>query len=387
MQAVCRDCAAAVPGTVARCPKCDSRRLFRHAELHHLGIGHIDCDSFYATVEKRDRPELADRPVIVGGEGRGVVAACCYIARLSGVRSAMPIGRARELCPDAVVLPPDMAKYKLVSVEARRFMERFTPLVEPISLDEAFLDLGGVAERFSISPAQALVEIVRRFERDLGITASIGLSYNKLLAKIASDLDKPRGFAAVGRAEAANFLAPKPVSILWGVGPALDRKLFIDGIRTVGDLAQREELWLARRYGAIGRQLHRFARRLDDRRIEPEAPSKSVSVEDTLDWPTGDPAGLREELRRLSVRVEERMARAGLLGRSVVLKLKTADFQTLSRSRRVDPPTRAAAAIFTTALPLLEQEADGRAFRLVGVGCTDLVDERTNPEPDLFERI
>jgi DNA polymerase-4 len=265
-------------------------------------------------------------------------------------------------------------------------MERFTPLVEPISLDEAFLDLGGVAEPFSISPAQALVEIVRRFERDLGITASIGLSHNKMLAKIASDLDKPRGFAAIGRAEAMNFLAPKPVSILWGVGPALERKLFTDGIRTVGELAQREEVWLARRYGAIGRQLYRFARGLDDRRVEPDAPSKSVSAEDTLDWPTGDLAGLRDELRRLSDRVEARMARAGLLGRSVVQKLKTAGFQTLSRSRRVDPPTRAAAIIFSTALPLLEQEADGRAFRLVGVGCTDLVDERSNPEPDLFER-
>ncbi|MGQ9370355.1 DNA polymerase IV [Azospirillum sp. ST 5-10] len=389
---VCRDCAAALDGTLdgardaapGRCPKCGSRRLFRHDELHALTIGHIDCDAFYATVEKRDRPELAARPVIVGGEGRGVVAACCYVARLAGVRSAMPIARALERCPDAVILPPDMAKYRAVGHRARAVMEAFTPLVQPLSIDEAYLDLAGVAERLAISPAQALVEVVRRLERELGITASIGLSYNKLLAKIASDLDKPRGFSAIGRAEAAAFLADKPVKILWGVGPALERKLADEGIRTVADLRSRDEVHLVRRYGAMGRQLHRFARGVDPRRVEPESPSKSVSAEDTLDWPTADAAALADILPRLAATVERRMEKEGVLGRSVVLKLKTAEFHLLTRSRRVDPPTRSAAALVEAALPLLEREADGRAFRLIGIGCSDLTAPRLEREPDLF---
>src|SRR5690349_1767184 len=279
--AVCRDCAAAVCGESRRCPSCGNRRLFRHGELHDLPIGHIDCDSFYTTVEKRDRPELTTRPVIVGGEGRGVVAACCYIARMSGVRSAMPIAQAKERCPEAVIIAPDLARYRAVGQRARTIMQAFTPAIEPISLDEAYLDLTGIEARLAISPAQALVEIVRRLEAELRITASIGLSSNKLLAKIASDLDKPRGFAAIGRAEAVAFLAPQPVAILWGVGPALAKRLADDGIRTVGDLKGREEVWLVRRYGAMGRQLYQYARGEDPRRVAPEALTRSVSVEDT----------------------------------------------------------------------------------------------------------
>lgn len=380
--AVCRDCAGALGAAARRCPLCGGRRVLAHPEIHDLPIGHIDCDSFYATVEKRDHPELVSRPVIVGGEGRGVVAACCYVARMSGVRSAMPIHQALDRCPGAVVLPPDMAKYKAVGHAAREIMRTFTDLVEPISLDEAYLDLSGVPGRLSISPAQALVEIVRRFERDLGITASIGLSYNKMLAKIASDLDKPKGFAVIGRAEAVSFLSRKPVSILWGVGPAMARRLQGDGIRTVGDLTDFDEVALVKRYGAMGRQLFRYARGRDERRVEPEQPSKSISAEDTLEWPTADAGALAQELRRLATKVESRMAREGVLGRSVVLKLKTADFVLLTRSRRVDPATRSAEAIMAAVMPLLEREADGREFRLVGVGCADLVEP--DAEPDLF---
>ncbi|HYH20163.1 MAG TPA: DNA polymerase IV [Azospirillum sp.] len=380
--ALCRDCAAALAAPLPRCPKCDGRRVVAHAELHTLPIGHIDCDSFYATVEKRDRPELATRPVIVGGEHRGVVAACCYVARLSGVRSAMPIHEALSRCPDAVVLPPDIRKYREVGHQARRLMEAFTPLVEPISIDEAFLDLTGVEERFSISPAQALVEITKRFERDLGITASIGLSYCKLLAKIASDLDKPRGFSVIGRAQALDFLAPRKVSILWGVGPALEKKLAAEGVRTVADLRQREEIDLVRRYGAMGRTLYRFARGIDDRRIEPEGPSKSISSEETFDWDVSNPDALMQELRPLAEKVARRMAAEGLAGRTVVLKLKTADFQTITRSRRVDPPVRTAEVILAVGGQLLAQVADGRPFRLIGIGCTDL--SEPDAEPDLF---
>lgn len=383
LSGVCRDCAAALPGGGVRCPKCGSRRLFLHAELHDLAIGHIDCDSFYATVEKRDRPDLASKPVIVGGDDhRGVVAACCYVARLSGVRSAMTIREALDRCPDAVIIRPNIAKYKEVGHRARAIMEAFTPLVEPISIDEAYLDLTGVEERLSISPAQALVEIVRRFEQELRITASIGLSYNKLLAKIASDLDKPRGFSCIGRAQAAGFLAPKRVTILWGVGPALERKLFADGISRVGDLQDKDEHWLVKRYGAIGRTLHAFARGEDRRRVVPESVSKSISSEETFDWDVTTLSALAQELRPLADKVARRMEREGLVGRSVVLKLKTKDFQQLTRSRRIEP-TRSADAILAAGMALLEKEADGRAFRLIGIGCTDLIRPDTTPEPEL----
>ncbi|AWJ91083.1 DNA polymerase IV (plasmid) [Azospirillum baldaniorum] len=382
---LCRDCAAALRGSEPRCSKCGGRRLVRHEELHGLAIGHIDCDAFYATVEKRDRPELVSRPLIIGGDRRGVVAACCYIARMAGVRSAMPMWQALEACPDAVVLRPDMAKYKTVGRQARELMHAFTPLVEPLSIDEAFLDLSGVAERLSISPAQALAELVRRFENQLGITASVGLSYNKLFAKIASDLEKPRGFSVIGRGQALDFLAPKPVSILWGVGPVLQRKLQSDGIRTVGDLRGWSEIDLVRRHGKMGRLLHRFARGQDDRRVEPESPSKSISAETTFDWETADKAALKDALLPLAETVARRLSAAGLRGRSVVLKMKTADFQTITRSRRVDPPARSAGLIWQTGCEMLDAEPDGRSIRLIGVGCTDLLDPETEAEPGLFD--
>ena len=384
-KALCRDCAAALRGSEPRCAKCGGRRLVRHDELHGLAIGHIDCDAFYATVEKRDRPELVSRPLIIGGDRRGVVAACCYIARMAGVRSAMPMWQALEACPDAVVLRPDMAKYKAVGRQARELMHAFTLLVEPLSIDEAFLDLSGVAERLSISPAQALAELIRRFESQLGITASVGLSHNKLFAKIASDLEKPRGFSVIGRGQALDFLAPKPVSILWGVGPVLQRKLQSDGIRTVGDLHGWSEIDLVRRHGKMGRLLHRFARGQDDRRVEPESPSKSISAETTFDWETADKAALKDTLRPLAETVARRLSAAGLRGRSVVLKMKTADSQTIPRSRRVDPPARSAGLIWQTGCEMLDAEPDGRSIRLIGVGCTDLLDPETEAEPGLFD--
>lgn len=356
--------------------------MLTHPELHDLHIGHIDCDSFYATVEKRDRPELMAKPVIVGGGHRGVVAACCYVARMSGVRSAMPIREALDRCPDAVVLPVDMAKYKAIGHRVRAIMEPFADAVEPISIDEAYLDLTGVRQRLSISPAQALAEIVRRFEGELGITASIGLSYNKLLAKIASDLDKPKGFAVLGRAEAMGFLAPKPVKILWGVGPSLEHRLYVDGVRKVADLQMREEIDLVRRYGWMGRRLYRYARGEDDRRVEAEGPSKSISAEETLDVDTDSFDRLHRELVPLAEKVARRMKAENLVGRSIMLKLKTGDFRSFTRSKRIDPPTRAAERILEVALRLLETEIDGRRYRLIGVGCTDLVEP--SAEPDLF---
>src|SRR5215467_1157509 len=273
---LCRDCGAftEVRARATRCAVCGSPRLVVHDELTDLGIAHLDCDAFYATVEKRDNPDLRDKPVLVGGSHRGVVMAACYIARISGVRSAMPMFQARQLCPQAVVVPPDMAKYQPVGEQVRRLMLATTPLVEPLSIDEAFLDLTGTERLHQSCPARTLAMLARRIESEIGITVSIGLSYNKFLAKVASDLDKPRGFAAIGRGEATTFLASKPVGLIWGVGRALAARLAQDGIATIGQLQTESERDLVRRYGAIGHRFARFARGEDDRRVEPDAPLK-----------------------------------------------------------------------------------------------------------------
>src|SRR5438477_7592212 len=225
MPGFCRECLADTPDAAARCTACGSPRVARHAELPTLAIAHVDCDAFYATIEKRDEPGLHDKPVIVGGGKRGVVAAACYVARTFGVRSAMPMFQARRLCPAAVVIAPDMEKYVRVGREVRRMMLELTPLVEPLSIDEAFMDLAGTARLHGLDPAKALARFATRVEAAIGITVSIGLSANKFLAKIASDLDKPRGFAVLGRQEARSFLAAKPVTFIWGVGKRMQARL------------------------------------------------------------------------------------------------------------------------------------------------------------------
>ena len=207
MDTLCRDCGARPPADAGTCPGCGSSRLVRHGALHDLTIAHLDCDAFYAAIEKRDRPELRDVPVIVGGRHRGVVAACCYVARTYGVHSAMPMFQALRACPEATVIKPDMKKYVAVGRAIRAMMQELTPLVEPLSIDEAFMDLSGTSSLHGASPAQSLAALALRVEETHRITVSIGLSYNKFLAKIASDLDKPRGFSVIGRAEARSFLA------------------------------------------------------------------------------------------------------------------------------------------------------------------------------------
>ena len=300
MQTLCRDCGRWPPADAGTCPACGSARVFRHAELHDLAIAHLDCDAFYAAIEKRERPELRDVPVIVGGRHRGVVAACCYVARTYGVRSAMPMFQALKACPGAVVVRPDMKKYAAVGRQVRVMMLELTPLVEPLSIDEAFMDLSGTEALHRASPAESLARLARRVEDELSITVSIGLSYNKFLAKIASDLDKPRGFAAIGRAEARSFLAGKPVGLLWGVGEAMRKRLARDGITVIGQLARIDEAELVARYGKIGRRLHLCARGEDDRPVDPEREAKSMSSEITLDEDLSDPDALRPILWQLA---------------------------------------------------------------------------------------
>ena len=387
---LCRDCLAteatarkpARPD--GRCGECGSPRVVRHPELHDLAIAHIDCDAFYASIEKRDDPSLVNKPVIVGGGRRGVVAAACYVARLYGVRSAMPMFKALEACPDAVVIRPNMAKYRDAGLKIREMMQTLTPRVQPLSIDEAFLDLSEIDRPHRGSPATALARLVLRIEHDCGVSASIGLSYNKFLAKIASDLNKPRGFAVIGRAEAQAFLAPKPVGLLWGVGKALQQKMRRDGLTTIGQLQHRSEAELVARYGSIGSRLYRFARGEDDRSVTPDSPTKSISAETTFLNDLSDPVRLQEELWPLCETVARRLRDKGLAGRTVTIKLKDAAFQLFTRSRRLGVPTQQARAIFETAAPLVRKEATGRAFRLIGVGVADLSAGTGADAPDLF---
>ena len=267
----------------ARCRHCGSPRLLRHHALASLAIAHIDCDAFYATVEKRDNPELADKPVAVGGGKRGVVSAACYVARTYGVRSAMPMFKAHQLCPDLVVVKPDMAKYVRVGREVRRAMQALTPLVEPLSIDEAFLDLSGTERIHGAIPALTLARFARDVQREIGITVSVGLSCNKFLAKVASDLDKPRGFAVLDQEDGRNLLANKPVSFIYGVGPATQQRLQQQGFRLISDFQRADENELMKQFGPEGRRLWRLARGIDDRKVEPDRDTKVISAETTFE--------------------------------------------------------------------------------------------------------
>jgi DNA polymerase-4 len=359
--------------------------VIRHPELHGLMLAHIDCDAFYAAVEKRDRPELADQPVIIGGGTRGVVSTACYIARIHGVRSAMPMFKALEACPNAVVIKPDMEKYARVGRQVRAMMEELTPMVQPISIDEAFLDMNGTQALHRDSAARVLARFARRVESEIGITVSVGLSYCKFLAKVASDLDKPRGFSVIGEAEAFSFLTPKPVGLIWGVGKAFGDRLAQDGIRTIGQLQTMEETDLIRRYGTMGQRLYRLSRGLDDRRVEPREDAKSVSAETTFNTDYSRAEDLVPVLRALSETVAHRLKAAQIAGSTVVLKLKSRDFKIRTRNRKLDDPTRYADRIFRTGLQLLEKELDGTQYRLLGIGVSDLTDAARADPPDLID--
>ncbi|MBP2467694.1 DNA polymerase-4 [Sinorhizobium meliloti] len=350
-----------------------------------MTLAHIDCDAFYASVEKRDNPELADKPVIIGGGKRGVVSTACYIARIHGVRSAMPMFKALEACPQAVVIKPDMEKYVRVGREVRAMMQELTPLVQPLSIDEAFLDLSGTERLHHDPPARTLARFAKRVEQEIGITVSVGLSYCKFLAKVASDLQKPRGFSVIGQAEAADFLKAKPVTLIWGVGKAFAATLERDGIRAIGQLQTMEEADLMRRYGTMGRRLYRLSRGLDERSVEIDGEAKSVSSETTFNDDLARQEDLVAHLRGLSEQVAFRLRKSALAGQTVVLKLKTADFKTRTRNRRLESPTRLADRIFRTGLQLLEKEVDGTKYRLIGIGVSDLVDPDLADPPDLVD--
>jgi DNA polymerase IV len=368
----CRDCLADTLGAEQRCLTCHSPRIIRHGELHQLSIAHIDCDAFYAAVEKRDNPALADVPLIVGGGTRGVVSTCCYIARIRGVRSAMPMFKALKLAPDAVVVKPDMAKYAEAGRQVRELMLAVTPSVQPISIDEAFLDLTGTTKLHGQTPAKTLAQLINTIVKQVGITASVGLAPNKYLAKVASDLQKPRGFSVIGAAEAKSILADKPVSLIWGVGKAFQHKLNNDGITLIGQLQTMERNHLIARYGSMGARLHALSRGEDTRHVETDDESKSISAETTFNTDISDAEELSAILWQLSEKVARRAKKDAMEGHTVVLKLKTTDFKIRTRSTSLHDATHLAHRIYDVAHPLLLKEATGTAFRLIGVGLSNL---------------
>jgi DNA polymerase-4 len=372
VSAFCRDCLADAAAQSTRCGNCGSPRIVRHSELAKLSIAHIDCDAFYATIEKRDDPALAAEPVIIGGGRRGVVAAACYVARTFGVRSAMPMFEALRLCPHARVVRPDMDKYVRVGREVRQMMLALTPLIEPLSIDEAFLDLSGTERLHGLSPAKVLARFAVDVEKKLSITVSIGLSCNKFLAKIASDLDKPRGFAVLGGSEAPTFLAPKPVSFIFGVGKVSAARLARDGFHRIADLQRASEVEMMRRYGEEGRRLARLARGIDQRHVSADRETKSVSAETTFDRDISAFRALERILWAQTEEVSARLKEKALAGATVTLKLKTADFRIRTRAHSFSSPTQLAGKIFSAARALLERETDGTKFRLLGVGMSAL---------------
>jgi DNA polymerase-4 len=381
----CRDCLADAALDDRRCAACGSPRLARHPQLEALSVAHIDCDAFYATVEKRDDPSLAAEPVIVGGGRRGVVAAACYVARTYGIRSAMPMFEALRRCPHAKVIRPNMEKYARVGREVRQMMLALTPLVEPLSIDEAFLDLSGTARLHGLSAARALARFAGEVEKKLRITVSIGLSCNKFLAKVASDIDKPRGFAVLGAHDAPAFLASKPVSFIFGVGAVSAARYARDGFNRIADLQRAGETELMRRYGEEGRRLSRLAHGIDERKVDPARETKSISSETTFERDTADFRTLERILWTLTEEVSARLKHNELAGATITLKLKTADFKIRTRAQSLESATQLAGRIFRAARMLLEREIDGTHFRLLGVGASALVSADEADTADLVD--
>ena len=377
MPSMCRDCDADTPEGADICGHCGSFRLIDHPQLEHLSIAHIDCDAFYAAIEKRDNPELKHKPVIVGGGRRGVVSTCCYIARLSGVRSAMPMFKALKICPEAIVVRPRREAYSAASREIREKFESLTPKVQMLSIDEGFLDLSGTTLLSGAFPARALARLAREIETDVGISISIGLSENKFLAKTASELDKPRGFAVLSKAEAPSFLADKPIGFLHGVGAQLAKKLERDGFRTVYDLQESEARDLIRRYGETGLWLHQRAQGIDNRPVRTDGLRKSVSAERTFDKDISDYNLLEDRLWEVCEETARRAKQHGVEGSTLTLKLKTKDFRGLTRSLTLVTGTNLANVMFRATKPLLARETQaGKSYRLIGFGLSHLQDAR-----------
>ncbi|GGB61215.1 MULTISPECIES: DNA polymerase IV [Henriciella] len=373
MYFLCRDCSHLDEGHALACPRCSSSRLIFHPQLPTLSVAHIDCDAFFAAIEKRDNPDLRDKPVIVGGGKRGVVATCCYIARLDGVRSAMPMFKALKACPNAVVIKPNGQKYSEASRQIRAKLEDMTPLVQMVSIDEGYIDLSGTMRLHGRAPASQLAALAREIERDVGITISIGLSGNRFLAKMASEMDKPRGFAVIDPAEAASVLGPMPVSAIHGVGPAFASKLARDGFRLISDVQSVDQKSMIGRYGESGQHLWQRAHGIDHRPVSADRERKSVSAERTFNEDISSRDVLTDRLWSVCEETANRAKKHGVAGYVVTLKLKTNTFRSLTRSVTLLEATQLAGTLFRITRPLLDKETlGGTSYRLIGVGISDL---------------
>ncbi len=383
---LCRHCLTPLGKPVSPHPCCYDPRIISHDELSALTIAHVDCDAFFAAIEKRDDPALADKPVIIGGGARGVVSTACYIARTYGVRSAMPMFKALKACPNAVVVRPNFEKYVKAGQQIRAMMAALSPLIEPLSIDEAFLDLSGTQKVHKAAPALILARLQSQIAREIGVTVSVGLSHNKFLAKIASDQDKPRGFFTIGKTETQHFLAAQPVGLIWGIGTHTAARLQRDGFATIGDLQRSDEKALAEKYGETGLRLARLARGVDTRPVNPIRDTKSVSAETTFDRDIGEPERLESILWSLCEKVSRRMKEKELTGRVVTLKLKSPDFRVRTRRQTLSRPTNLARILFDAGRHLLEPELGPGKFRLIGIGYSELycVDEPL-PQQSFFE--
>lgn len=373
MPALCRDCLSSFDTAPPRCPHCGKPRILAHPELFDLSIAHMDCDAFFASVEKRDNPELHGKPVIIGGGRRGVVSTACYVARIHGVRSAMPMFQALKLCPDAVVVKPRMSAYVEASKQIKAFMQELTPAIEPLSLDEAFLDLTGTARLHGRPPAVMLAQMVQRMQKELGLTGSIGLSHNKFLAKVASDLEKPKGFSIIGQSETGDFLKDKPVGLIWGVGAVTRLGLEDAGIHTFADLRRWEKIDLTARFGSMGTRLWHLARGEDRRKISAHAPVKSISKETTFGTDTASADLLDGHMWRLAEQVSARAKAKEKAGQVVTLKLKRKDHSLITRRQSLREATQMADSIYRTAKGLFDQMPHKIPYRLIGVGISGLV--------------
>ena len=359
----------------------------RHPALPSLTLAHIDCDAFYATVEKRDNPEIADKPVIIGGGKRGVVSAACYIARTFGVRSAMPMFKALALCPSAIVIRPDMAKYVRVGREVRHAMQALTPLVEPLSIDEAFLDLGRHPARARHDPGQGAGALrprgrARHRHHGFGRACPATSSWPRSPPTWTSRAALPRST----RTRPASMLADKPVGFIFGVGPATQEKLLQRGFRIIADLQRADEIELMKQFSTEGRRLWRLARGIDDRQVVPDRGAKTISSETTFETDIRDFATLEKMLWRLSEKVSARLKSSELAGSTITLKLKTADFRQRTRSQSIHAPTQLAAKIFAISREMLAKEIDGTAFRLMGTGVSALRPGSQADDTDMLDR-
>ena len=367
---LCRACAAET--ATPHCSNCGEEQPLQHAELNALSIAHLDCDAFYASIEKRDDPSLQPFPVIVGGGKRGVVSTCCYVARAYGVRSAMPTFKALQLCPQAKVVHGDMRKYVDEGRIIRRMMEDLTPQVQPLSIDEAFMDLTGTEALHGGAPAQSLIKLQNKIWEERHLTVSIGLSFNKFLAKTASDLDKPRGFTVIGRSEALEFLELRSVGTLPGVGPAGATALERNGLKKIGDIRHVGPQRMRALYGDWGAHLFALSMADDPRKVDPHGERKSISSETTFFEDVANIEALEDILWPLCEKVAARCRAGDSAGLTLTLKLKDTKFKIITRRRQLAEPTLLAARIFSAARELLQAEADGKTkYRLIGVGLSD----------------